>query len=179
MSLAAEHGLWAPVVMSTRKDKSAFGRLPREVRDKVIAGLDSGALTLDDAAEILDAQGHELSRSAIGAAYNKLRRIRRSQRNKESLAQLMADFSAQPGEKAFDALAKLLAAQTAELLMNDEESSSGTIKATARALDSMAQLAKLGLERARLERRNERDTGSKDAPKSTDEILEQVYGISR
>lgn len=178
MSPVSEHGLWAPVADGARKDKSEFGRLPRGLRDEVIAGLDNGTLTLEDATAKLDKAGHTMSRSALGAAYFKLRRARRRTRNQESLSQLIADFSAQPTLKSFESLAKLLTAQAAEALLNDEESKGSTIKAAARALETMTQLARVELERERLRREDEKE-GRKGEPESVDDVLEQVYGIGR
>lgn len=178
MPLASEHGLWAPVVEGARKDRSAFGRLPRELRDEIIAGFDNGSLTFDAAREMLLDHGHDISRTALCTAYAKLRRARRSQRNKETLVRLMRDFQSQPSEVAFEALAKLLAAQAAEALTNDEESDAKTIKAVSRALESMAQLARIGLERLKLDRARQDAGDQKARPrKSVKEVAREVYGV--
>lgn len=178
MALSSEHGLWAPVVEGGgRKDRSAFGRLPREVRDEIIAGFDNGSLTLDAARELLLERGYDISRTALGAAYAKLRRARRSLENRETLVRLLREFQAQPSERVFDALAKLLAAQVSEALTNDAEADPQTIKAAARALDSMAQLARLAVERMKLERAQAQGRQDEKPSKSVAEVAREVYGV--
>lgn len=173
------HGLWSPVVDGPRKDKSAFGALPADVRDMIIAGLDSGQLTLDAATAGLRSQGYEISRTAIATAYQKLRRLRRSKEKSGGLVDLVREFRHQPSLDSFNALAKLLAAQAADALLDDDKGDAGTIKAVARALETMAQMAKVELEQAKLRAARER-AGRDGAPvqtKSVADVAREAYGI--
>jgi hypothetical protein len=172
-----EFGLWAPVMESSKKDKSAFSRLPIDLRDKLISSLDNGMLTLEAASELLEKAGHPLSHTAIANSYAKLRRARRNQRNQESLSNLIRSFQAQPGLEAFGALAKLLAAQASEALLNDEESNPKTIKAVARALETMSSLARVELEKVKLERTAESRDQAKPASRSVEDVAREIYGI--
>lgn len=180
MSLASEHGLWAPVVEGARKDRSEFGRLPRDLRDQLISGFDSGGMTLDAARDLLLEQGHDISRTAIGVAYAKLRRARRSLRNQDTLTRLLADFRAAPSGDTIASLGKVLAAQTAEAMLNDTESDPQTIKAAAKALESLVQMARIEFERRKLEIARAKDGGGQ-APKEVplNDVLERIYGIRR
>ncbi len=150
MSEPHDQGLWAPVVAAERKDRSEFGRLPREVRDEVITGLDSGQLTLEEAATLLNRRGYQISRTALTMAYAKLRRLRRQGEKAQALAALVREFQSQPSIDSFGALAKLLAAQAADALLDDEAGDAGTIKAVARALETMGTMARVELEREKL-----------------------------
>ena len=175
----SEHGLWSPVVDGPRKDKSEFGRLPAEVRDMIIAGLDSGQLTLDAALAGLQAQGHESSRTALATAYQKLRRLRRRGEKAQALTDLVQDFRGQPSLDGFQALAKLLAAQAADALLDDETDGPKTIVAVSRALETMAQMARVELEQAKLRAAQDR-AGRDGAPaqtKSVADVAREAYGI--
>jgi hypothetical protein len=165
------------VIAGERKDRSEFGALPRKLRDQVIKGLDSGQMTLDEAVETIKGQGHQVSRTAMSVAYAKLRRARRRMRNQDTLTELMKEFTGQPNMQTFDALAKLLAAQAAEALLNDEESQPSTIKAVARALETMSQLARVDLEKSRLAAASKK-AAKKDEPAADPaQVISDVYGI--
>ncbi|MBI4799683.1 MAG: DUF3486 family protein [Desulfarculus sp.] len=155
MSEPQDQGLWAPVLEAERKDRSEFGRLPVGVRDQVIAGLDSGQLTLEEAAALLNRQGHQISRTALTMAYAKLRRLRRRGEKALALEGLVRQFQAQPSLDGFGALAKLLAAQAAEALLDDETGDPAVLKAVARALETMNGMARVELEREKLARARE------------------------
>lgn len=182
----SDHGLWGPVVDGPRKDKSAFGGLPPEVRDMIIAGLDSGQLTLDAAWAGLQAQGHEISRTALATAYQKLRRLRRRGEKAQALTDLVESFRGQPSLEGFQSLAKLLAAQAADALLDDETEGPKTIVAVSRALETMAQMAKVELEQAKLRAAREQakrddDKGNRVAKgisrETIDKIEKEVLGL--
>lgn len=157
-----DHGLWAPVVDAERKDRSEFGRLPRELRDQVIAGLDSGQLTLEAATAQLNQQGHQISRTALTTAYGKLRRLRRRGEKAQALAGLVREFKGQPSLDGFGALAKLLAAQAADALLDDDAGDPAVLKAVARALETMNGMARVELEREKLAQAQAREQAGRE-----------------
>jgi hypothetical protein len=112
-------------------------------------------------------------------AYAKLRRLRRRGEKAQALNDLIKTFAAQPSLESFQSLARLLAAQAAEALLDADVADPDTIQAVARALETMNGLARVELEREKLKQARER-AGRDGAPaetKTLQDVAREAYGI--
>lgn len=66
------------IVSSAKRVKSRFLRLPQELQDEVIAGLDANLFTLHQASALIKERGYSLSHNAIARYCAKVRRERRA-----------------------------------------------------------------------------------------------------
>jgi len=58
------------VLSAQKRPKLAFLSLPEDLQDEIIEGLDSGAITLPEAAELVRARGLKLSHAAHSRQLN-------------------------------------------------------------------------------------------------------------
>lgn len=84
------------VVLSAQKrPKLAFLSLPEDLQDEIIDGLDSGAITLPEAAELVRARGQKLSHEAIARYYRLVRREQKIRESKQDISRPISRFARQ------------------------------------------------------------------------------------
>lgn len=99
------------ILSSQRKTKYAFLRLPENLQDKIISGLDSRALTLRDASALVKSHGHSLSYVAISSYYRAVRMERRHLENTRAMsASLLSIVVGKPREEAIRSLGNIVIA---------------------------------------------------------------------
>ncbi|OGP61833.1 MAG: hypothetical protein A2V67_04925 [Deltaproteobacteria bacterium RBG_13_61_14] len=110
------------ILSRDRKPRFFFLQLPLELQDRIIDGLDSGELTLEQAAGLTKLQGQYLSHEAISDYYQAVRRERRVFELNNTATRLIAEFAAAPDGQGLQALVNVVT-QTALLGLVD-----GTVK---------------------------------------------------
>ncbi|MEM5789123.1 MAG: hypothetical protein AAGU11_17555 [Syntrophobacteraceae bacterium] len=92
------------VLSAEKKARFEFLRLPEEIQDAVIDGLDGQSLTLKKASALLKSKGFSLSHEAIASYYRAVRRERRLAEVRQVFKNLLEEFGEQPYEEGLKTL---------------------------------------------------------------------------
>jgi hypothetical protein len=97
------------ILSADKKARFHFLKLPEQLQDEVIDGLDNGTLTLEAASDLVGKRKHgPLSHEAIAGYYRAVRRERRLFEANMEVSRLVAEFADKPTDQALKSLVNLV-----------------------------------------------------------------------
>lgn len=101
------------ILTACKKAKFGFLKLPEELQDDIIDGLDGQTLTLEAARDLVKARGYSISHAAIAKYYRAVRTERRLQDANQELSRIIEEFGKKSYEEGLDSLINLVVALAA------------------------------------------------------------------
>jgi hypothetical protein len=101
------------ILTACKKAKFGFLKLPEELQDDIIDGLDGQTLTLEAARDLVKARGYSISHVAIAKYYRAVRTERRLQDANQELSRIIEEFGKKSYEEGLDSLVNLVVALAA------------------------------------------------------------------
>lgn len=101
------------VLSARKKAKFDFLKLPEQIQDEIIEGLDRRTLTLEAASQRLEDEGYFLSHEGVASYYRAVRRERRLREVNDEFTRMIAGFSEMPTEQGLRSLLNLALATAA------------------------------------------------------------------
>lgn len=161
------------ILSSRRRRKFHFLRLPEDLQDEIIDGLDRSKLTVETASDLIAERGDKLSHEAINGYYRAVRIERRLNEANLELARTIAEFAGKPTEEGLKGLLNLAIA-TATLGLADESIGVKNID-LARLLAVLPKMK--DSEDAEGAEKQEDEKSKQLPPELLKKIREEIYGI--